>query len=264
MKVKLLFLIAVICLCVSGCAQQNSRESNIPAWDDRTPLDESSSATPSFSDKLSNIISGGNSEYHFRKVRWGFTRERVMLSEAGNTITENRGNALVYKCKLNGVYCKLIYTFKDNRLRTAGYVTQTPVPNADNLIKSAVDKHGMPDTHTSDPNNGEEMVWKTSDTVIYANLYASVTKRTMTKYDYSSGGLLKNLIQEGLEERNPGEIRYWDGVYSHVDMAFFRELHEESFPLETLSFYEKLLAGIVKRRKRTNIPGLGTIPGSLP
>ena len=45
-----------------------------------------------------------------------------------------------YKHEIGGVYCKLVYTFKDNKLRTAGYVTETPVQNADNLIKEAVNK----------------------------------------------------------------------------------------------------------------------------
>ena len=37
------------------------------------------------------------------KVRWGFSQERVELAEAGNTVYKRTENALVYKCKLNGV-----------------------------------------------------------------------------------------------------------------------------------------------------------------
>ena len=47
---------------------------------------------------------------------------------------ERTENALVYSHKINGVDCLLIYTFKDNKLRTAGYVTQTPVMNAEHII----------------------------------------------------------------------------------------------------------------------------------
>ena len=79
-------------------------------------------------------------------VRWGFSQERVELAEAGNRVYERTENALVYRHKINGVDCLLIYTFKDNQLRTAGYVTLSPVMNAENIIKEAVDKHGMPTT----------------------------------------------------------------------------------------------------------------------
>ena len=258
MKVKFLFLLVVICLCVSGCAARKLPRSDIPEWDADVPLDNDSSLSKS----LFNIFSDG-SNYHFRKVRWGFSRDRVELSEAGNTVTERRDNAIVYKCKLNGVYCKLIYTFKDNRLRTAGYITDRPIPNADNLIKSAVDTHGMPDTHSVEPGGSrEEMVWKTPETVIFTNLYPSVRKLSISKHKYSTGGLLKELLQERLAKRKPGVIRYWDGVYSHVDMAFYNELHEVNFPEAELSFYEKQLLGIILRGSRTYIPGVGTIPNN--
>ena len=61
--------------------------------------------------------------HSFREVRWGFSQERVELAESGNRVYERTENALVYRHKINGVDCLLIYTFKDNQLRTAGYVT---------------------------------------------------------------------------------------------------------------------------------------------
>ena len=232
-----------LCLCLVVCA---SIISCAPGFQQ--------SGTPAWSDRLSSIFSEGES-FHFRKVRWGYSRERVELSEAGNTVFERKGNAIVYKVKLNGVYCKLIYTFKDNKLRTAGYMTITPLPNVDNLITEAVDKYGMPDTH-----KGGEMVWKTPESVIFSKLYPSVTKVTPTKYTYSSGGLLADILQKRLADKSPGVIHYWDGIYSHIDPAFFTELHEVNFPLQELTFYEKQLVGIILRRGRTIYPGLGTIP----
>lgn len=155
---------------------------------------------------------------------------------------------------INDVYCKLVYTFKNNKLRTAGYVTDEPVQNAENLIREAVKKHGMP-TEEGD------LVWKGVDTVIYADVYTSVEKRTMTKYQYSSGGLLKEVLAKNLAAREkPGKIFYLDDVFAYVDRRFFDKLHEINFPLQELSFYEKQLMGIIQRRGRTIIPCFGTIP----
>ena len=196
-----------------------------------------------------------DNNYDFRKVRWGFSQERVELAEAGNPVFERAENALVYKHKINEIECKLIYTFKDNELRTAGYITTTPVPNAEKIIKKAVDKHGMPDSQSGG------MIWKNLDTVIYADVYTSVEKRTMTKYEYSSGGLLQDILARELAKKgNTGVITYLDGVFAYIDRAFYDQLHEVNFPLSELSFYEKQLMGVIKRRGRQIIPGLGTIP----
>ena len=196
-----------------------------------------------------------DSNYCFRKVRWGFSQERVELAEAGNPVFERAENALVYKHKINGVDCQLIYTFKDNKLRAAGYVTQIPVRNAGNMIKEAVDKHGMPTTETGN------MVWKSPETVIYADVYDSVEKNTMTKYAYSSGGLLQDLLQRELAKGDEaGSITYFDGVFAYIDKAFYDQLYEMEFPLSELSSYEKQLMGVTKRRPRQIIPGLGKIP----
>ncbi len=202
---------------------------------------------------LDALSEGSNPD--FREVRWGWSQERVELAEAGNTVFERAGNALVYKHKINDVDCKLIYTFKDNKLRAAGYLTDTPIINADNMIKEAVEKHGMPTAET------DGMVWTTPDTVIYADVYSSVRRSTATRYRYSSGGLLQDLLQEELAKRGgAGDIVYFDGVFAYIDRAFYDELHETELPLDELSFYEKQLMGVLKRGNRWIIPGLGTIP----
>ena len=197
-----------------------------------------------------------DSNHSFRKVRWGFSQERVELAESGNRAYERTENTLVYRHKINGVDCLLIYAFKDNQLRTAGYVTLAPVMNAENIIKEAVDKHGMPTAV-----NNTEMMWKNSDTVIFANVYDSVKKVTQTKYQHTSGGLLRDVLQRNLANRGEeGVIKYFDGVFAYVDRAFYDQLYEMEFPLSELSFYEKQLMGVIERGKRTIIPGLGTIP----
>ena len=250
------FLLSVLCLCISGCAPTQLSRSDIPVWDEGILQDSAGTEPSSLSDRLLDTFVG-NSNYHFRKVRWGFSRERVEFSETGNTVIERRGNAIAYNCKVNGVYCKLIYTFKDNKLRAAGYVTINPIPTADNLTKEAVSTHGMPDIHETYLDGLEELVWKTPDTVIFANLSPTVTKVTPSKYDYSNRGLLKGVLKE---QSQPGRIVYKDGVYTHVDPAFFNELHEMNFPALELSFYEKQLMGVLLKGRRLKIHGIGTIP----
>ncbi len=93
--------------------------------------------------------------------------------------------------------------------------------------------------------------------VIFANLSPTVTKATPTKYEYSDRGLLKDVLKK---RPKAGVITYWAGVYAHVDPAFFPGLHEVNFPSEELSFYEKQQIGIILKRGKIIIPGLGTIP----
>ena len=212
------------------------------------------------SQQLSNIFTQ-EQDYHFRKVKWGYSREAVELAEAGNTVFERKDNAIVYKCKINGVYCRLIYTFENNRLRTAGYMTITPVPHADNLLKEAVNKHGLPEENYQSICNGlQEMIWESPDIVIFANLSRTITKKSSVNYGYSNRGLLRDIVRNELPDQTAGTIHYWDGTYTHVDPAFFAQLHEEKLPLSKLSFYEKRLMGIILRKGGTQIPGIGTIP----
>ena len=232
----------------------------IQVWPESAELDPENAEPRSLSDKLSDMLKEG-SGFHFRKVRWGFNRERVKLAEVGSTPPQQIGNALVYKTKVNGVYCNLIYTFKENRLRTAGYLTITPIPNADDLIKEAIEKHGEPESNRSYCGGLQEKVWKTHDTVIFANLYPTVKKKTRTSYEYSpEGGLFREIPHKRLPAQEPGTISYWDGTYAHVDPAFFQDLHEANLPVSELSFYEKRLMGVILRKGGTQIPGLGTIP----
>lgn len=248
------FLLSVLCFCLSGCAPTQLPRADIPDWDEDILPEERDSEKPSL---FKRLLSDDSSDYHFRKVRWGFSRERVEFSETGNTVFERRGNAVVYKCKVNGVDCKLIYTFKDNKLRAAGYVTINPIPTAENLIKAAVSTYGVPDIDEQYPDGLEELVWKTPDTVIFANLSPTLTKVTPTQHEYSNRGLLKDVLKE---RSQPGKIVYKDGVYTHVDPAFFNELHEINFPALELSFYEKQLMGVILKGRRLKIHGIGTIP----
>lgn len=258
-------------------ASDDNRESIIPPWDERIeidPVDPDESMSPEGTnisvtpedntESVMEALAEDNTGYHFRKTKWGFNRQRVELAEVGNTVVKRTPQTLVYKCKINGVNCHLIYTFEKNKLRTAGYITAAPIPNADNLTKAVVDKYGPPDgqeTYEGGPNEGlREMIWTTPHTVIFSNLYPTVTKQTLTAYDRTDGGLLKGLIEKQRAETRSGDIVYYTGVHAHIDKAFFYKLQELRYPLDELSSYEKQLMGATVRGRRTIIPGLGTIP----
>lgn len=258
---KLLALSITLTMCWSiGCAPRDrlSRD-NIPQWDSPIPLDDIDVRPSIDLEDLPERLSEDESGYDFRKTRWGFSRDRVELSEKGKRPDERTRDILVYTLKISDVKCKLIYTFKDNKLRTAGYLTTGPIRNAENLIETVLDRHGMPE----DTENG--MVWKGADSIIYTNSYASVIKETQTRYRHTEGGLLSDILSDELKNReNAGEIVYFDGVIGYIDSAFYDALHKMRFrPSELLlelSRYEKELMGIIERRGRTIIPGVGRIP----
>ena len=251
-------------------------EPDIPSWDERVdidwderieidPADTNEPVSPEENNEsVMDALAEDDTGYHFRKTKWGFNRQRVELSEVGNTVLKRTPHVLVYRCKVNGVNCHLVYTFEKNKLRTAGYITAAPIPNADNLTKAVVDKYGPPDgqeTYEHGPNRGlREMIWTTPHTVIFSNLYPTVTKQTLTPYDRTDGGLLKGLVEKQRLETRAGDVVYYTGVHAHIDKAFFYKLQELRFPLDELSSYEKYLMGATVKGKRTIIPGLGTIP----
>ena len=208
------------------------------------------------------MLDENDADYHFRETRWGFSQERVEISEAGHQPFQRTENELVYKYKINGIYCKVVYTFKNNKLRTAGYLTERPIQNADILVEEAVERYGMPIGDV--PEKREEgMVWVNPDTVVYANVYTTITKKNLAKYQYSKGGLLEDLLANQLEDRKKaGEVVYLDGVFAYVDRAFYEQLHEIELPLAELSLYEKQLMGIIKKQGRRIYPGFGTFPNT--
>ena len=276
MKSTICFLMIFM---LTGCIAPRVQLTDVPVsdeytepvvapWDERidpnSPDFDESLITEDSKKSMLDMLNQDNTGYHFRKTRWGFSRERVELSEVGNTVLERTPQVLVYRYKINDINCHLVYTFEKNKLRTAGYITVDPVPDADDLRKAVVDKYGPPDgqeTYEDGPNEGlKEMIWTTGDTVIFSNLYPTVTQETQTPYDYTDGGLLKGLLEKQQSETQAGNLVYYTGVHAHVDKAFFYKLQELRYPLDELTSHEKQLMGVTVRGKRTIIPGLGTIP----
>ena len=139
-------------------------------------------------------------------------------------------------------------------------MTEQPVQNADILLAEAVKRHGMPIGDV--PEKREEgLVWVNPDTVVYANVYTTITKKNLAQYEYSKGGLLEDLLANQLADQSEaGEVVYLDGVFAYVDRAFYEQLHEIEFPLTELSIYEKQLMGVIKKQGRKIYPGFGTFP----
>ena len=207
---------------------------------------------------MGQVLSESNGTYHFRKTRWGYTQERVLLAEPGKRLFLRKGNALVFNHRISHIPVKIVYTFKENRLRAAGYITNQPVQGAENIIKRSVEELGEP---TQILNDG--MLWLDNETLVYSNAYISRVNVSNSEYKFSGGILSRVLDARG----TPGVINRWDGVWAYVDQNFYKELHEVNLPLDELSFYEKLLFGVLKRNTiYTYVTGSGrlSVPQQLP
>ena len=177
--------------------------------------------------------------YHFRRARWGYTQEMVLASEQGKRLHLKKGNTLVYNHRISDIPLKIVYTFKDNRLRAAGYITDQPVKRSDKIIEQSVAELGEP---TQILNDG--MVWLDDETLVYSNAYASRVVDRGSEYTFS-GGILSRVLEP---RETPGIEKRWDGVWAYIDQDFYKEMHEVNVPLDEMSFYEKLLFGVLKRR----------------
>lgn len=178
-------------------------------------------------------------DYHFRKTRWGYTQEMVRASEQGKRMDLKKGNTLTFNHRINDIPVKIVYTFKENRLRAAGYITDQPVKGAQSIIEQSVKELGEP---TQILNDG--MLWLDDETLVYSNAYVSRMSVRTSEYTFS-GGILSHVLSP---RETPGLVKRWDGVWAYVDQDFYKEMHEVSVPMAELSFYEKLLFGVLKRR----------------
>ena len=66
-------------------------------------------------------------EFDFRKTRWGYTQGMVTVAEQGKRLFLRKENLLMFYHKIGEIPCKVIYCFKDNRLRATGYITLKPI-----------------------------------------------------------------------------------------------------------------------------------------
>lgn len=192
--------------------------------------------------------------YDFHKTRWGMSQALVEHSEIEeeSIIALRTSETLIYKCKLGDVQALRIYTFKNNQLRSAGYVTKHPVKGKiDNRFhKLSIEKHGTP---TFRKNNGD--VWIHGKTVIYAKSYTSYVRVVVPvgrpKYVMHTVGGLFAVPDSGLPTKrstHPNMIHRWSSVWSYIDRNFYSQMQEVDDPLQELSLSEQVLFGIVEER----------------
>ena len=207
---------------------------------------------------LGEVLSSKSGGYHFRETRWGYTQEMVLASEQGKRLHMRKGNTLIFNHRINDIPLKIVYTFKEKRLRAAGYITDQPVKGADKIIQQSVKELGEP---TQILNDG--MLWLSPETLVYSNAYVSRVSDGSSRYTFS-GGILSQVLDP---RETPGVVKRWDGVWAYIDQNFYKEMHEVDLPLDELSFYEKLLFGVLKRNTiYTYFTGSGrlSVPQQLP
>ena len=83
-------------------------------------------------------------DYHFRKTRWGYSQAMVQLSEQGTRLDFRKENTLIYNERIADIPPKIVYSFENDRLRAAGYLTETPIKNAHLIHAHAGDVLGEP------------------------------------------------------------------------------------------------------------------------
>ena len=173
--------------------------------------------------------------YDFRKVRWGMSQAQVELSESDNIMAWRTTTEIIYNVKVSNIPCKVIYTFKNNRLRTAGYITPIPKKNVDNIIEKCIAKHAHPTTVYGGK------TWEGSHSVVHSRSYASFYSIVQTKYRHRSGGAL------GLGLPSPvSTTTRSNATFMYIDTQFWNEIHAAKLPLNNLSFYEQHLLGITE------------------
>lgn len=204
------------------------------------------------------LSENASDDYDFRKTRWGYSRQRVLLAEKDMQVYQQTDDVLIYRTNIAGVPALLVYTFKDNKLRAAGYITEKPAKNAQNITKMCIKEHGQPTEKLK-----EGMVWKTPETVIYAHAYPSHITVNHTKFERTSGGLLADVVKNFTKLKSKS-IDRWDGVWSYIDADFYNEQQQSKTHFTDLSLYEKVLLGVIKRNENIHFSNNAGFSISIP
>ena len=203
------------------------------------------------------LSDNASDDYDFRKTRWGDSRQRVLRIEKDMQIYQQTDDLLIYRTNIAGVPALLVYTFKDNKLRAAGYITEKPAKNAQNITKLCIEEHGQP---TEKLNKG--MVWKTPETVVFANAYLSHLTLANPKFERTSDGLIADAIKNYTKLKS-NSIQRWDSVWSYIDADFYNEQQSKAH-FTDLSLYEKLLFGAIKRNENIHFSNNAGFSASFP
>jgi hypothetical protein len=109
-----------------------------------------------------------SSDFHFRKSRWGFSKEKVKQSETEEPVVE-KDDVLGYKAQVAGLDVLIAYIFVNDKLVRSKYVVVEKHTNAndfisdyDKLKNGLTRKYGNPDK--------DEKFWKND---LYKDDYAN-------------------------------------------------------------------------------------------
>ena len=192
-----------------------------------------------------NVVSEDmQGKYDFRKVRWGYSQERVEFIEKGKAAFMHTPELLIYKSVIDKVPVYLVYTFRDNKLRAAGYMTQKPTTQAKDFVQKTMKKLGEPSHKLTDG-----MMWEMPKSIVYVDGHSTQTRARSSTYQRTSG-VLELILKEKPEDTEIATR--WDGVLTYIDRNFYRELSEIEHPLLDLTYYEQRLFGILRRRATTS------------
>lgn len=208
---------------------------------------------------ISKSLSEDNKDdYDFRYTRWGDSRQRVLLAEKDQQVYQRTNDLLIYRTKVAGIPALLVYTFNDNKLRAAGYITEKPVLDAQKMTKMCVEEHGTPTEKLK-----EGMIWRTPDTVVYTHAYPSRITLRQPRYDRTNGSLIANAVRNYSRLKSKSTDR-WDGVWSYIDAEFYNENHKSKAQSTDLSLFEKMLFGIIKRNENIHLSINSRISVAIP
>lgn len=129
------FLIAVmLCLC---CATMGRADQIAIAEDGRKVLLKDDGTWEYVKEEAD-----AKKEFHFRKTRWGMTREEVEKAEGKKSDIE-QGDLIAYNVRVMDMECLLIYTFAEDRLVRSRYSFSNPHANENLYLEdrlTALDK----------------------------------------------------------------------------------------------------------------------------
>ena len=82
------------------------------------------------------------SEYDFRKVTWGMSRDGVTETEEGRPVGEE-GGYVFYETSIAGLSCYLMYGFTNDRLSNTGYIFTVSHSNKNDYIDDFYTLEGL-------------------------------------------------------------------------------------------------------------------------
>ncbi|MDE0554083.1 MAG: hypothetical protein OXI24_07715 [Candidatus Poribacteria bacterium] len=197
----------------------------------------------------------------FRQVRWGHTKDWVLMKERGKRIHINSRETLIYKIRYNGVPSQLVYCFGvDNgvyRLRAAGYLTvirthaenpdwnpdgsprgeivNSPYRDPDSVFRQELlEKLGEPTKTLAD----DGTLWIGSERVVYTNSYRVGGSRALIL-----DGRAIDAILPIPQQREGYQAAAYLLIAGYIAPDFYNEILETEIPQDLyteLSEYETL------------------------